>query len=148
MIFRLLLAGLHLLALGVGLGAVWGRARALRDPLDDAGFGRLFRADAWWGVAGMLWLVTGLIRLFTSVEKGSAYYLHNHLFLTKMALFIAIVVLEVGAVRTIGAWRAALRRGDTPDTTRAAALSRISRVQAGIIVAMVFLAAAMARGIG
>lgn len=47
MILRWLFAALHLLALGVGLGAVWARGRALRGELDEAGLRRAFSADAW-----------------------------------------------------------------------------------------------------
>lgn len=150
MTIRLLLAGLHLLALGIGLGAVWARAHALRDTLDASGIRRVLSADAWWAVAGALWLVTGLIRLFSGLEKGSAYYLGNHVFLTKMVLFAVIIGFEVRAIRELGTWRKALRVGDgaLPDTSCAPALARNSRVQAAIVVVMVFLAVTMARGIG
>ena len=56
MLIRLLFATLHLLGLGVGLGAVWARARALRGPLDAQGLGRVFYADSWWGVAAAIWI--------------------------------------------------------------------------------------------
>jgi hypothetical protein len=45
MILRWLFAALHLLALGVGLGTVWARERALRGELDQAGLLRVFSAD-------------------------------------------------------------------------------------------------------
>jgi hypothetical protein len=45
---RWLLAAAHLLALGIGLGAVWARSRALRGSLDPAGLRRVLGADAWW----------------------------------------------------------------------------------------------------
>ena len=44
---RWLFAALHLLALGIGLGAVWARGRALRGTLDPAGRRRAFAADSW-----------------------------------------------------------------------------------------------------
>ena len=59
MFVRWLFAWLHLFALGIGLGAVWARARALRGPLDAAGLRRLFHSDSWWAVAGALWIGTG-----------------------------------------------------------------------------------------
>ena len=48
-------AALHLFALGIGLGAVWARARALSGPLDPNGLKRVFAADGWWGGAGCCW---------------------------------------------------------------------------------------------
>ena len=77
---RLLLAALHFLALGIGLGAVWGRARALRGTLDAEGLRDVFRNDAWWGVAAGLWLLTGAARAFGPFEKGAAYYLSTPFF--------------------------------------------------------------------
>ena len=59
---RWLLAAFHLLALGVGLGAVWARGRALRGALDTPSLRRVFYADTWWGVAAFLWIGTGVLR--------------------------------------------------------------------------------------
>jgi len=148
MIIRWLFAAIHLLALGIGLGAAWARSRALRQSLDAAGLQRVFTADAWWGIAALLWLSTGLVRLFGALEKTTSWYFHNHVFLLKMALFLVIVVLELAPMRTFIRWRAAVRRGELPDTTRAMSLSRVSALQAALVMAMVFAATAMARGLG
>jgi len=53
MTIRWRLASLHLPALGVGLGAVWARGRALRGTLDPPGLSRLVAADAAWGIAAL-----------------------------------------------------------------------------------------------
>lgn len=147
-IIRWLLAATHLLALGIGLGAIWTRSRALRQLLDAQGLRRVFAADAWWGIAALLWLSTGLVRLFASLEKSTGYYFQNRIFLFKMALFILIVVLELAPATTFGRWRAVLRRGELPDTTRAHAFARTSVWQPALVIAMVFAATAMARGLG
>jgi putative membrane protein len=143
-----LLAGLHLLALGIGLGAVWARGRALNSPLDIAGLRRVFLSDTLWALAAVLWISTGLWRLLAGVEKDTAYYFHNHLFLGKMGLLAIILVLEVWPIRTLIGWRRNVTAGQQPDTTAARHLARISFVQVGLVVLMVFLAAAMARGYG
>ena len=148
MTMRWMFAVFHLLALGIGLGAVWARSRALRQSLDAAGLQRVFTADAWWGVAALLWLSTGLVRLLGSLEKSTTWYLHNHYFLLKMALFLAILVLELAPMMAFIRWRAAARRGELPDTTRAMTFSRASALQAALVVAMVFAATAVARGLG
>jgi len=89
MTIRWLLAAVHLLALGVGLGAVWARGRALQAPLDVPALRRVFYADTWWGIAAVLWIGTGLLRAFGGYEKGAFYYLHNHFFWAKMGLLAA-----------------------------------------------------------
>ncbi len=145
---RWLVAGLHLLALGIGLGAVWVRARILGARLDEAGLRAVFRADTWWGVAALLWISTGLWRVLAGMEKNTAYYLQNHLFLTKMALLAIILALEVWPIITLLEWRRRAKAGEQPATGAAPALARISFAQAGLVMLMVFLAAAMARGYG
>jgi len=145
---RWLLAAVHLLGLGIGLGAVWALAQALRSQLDATGLRRVFYADTWWGIAALLWIATGLIRPFAGFEKGSAYYLHNHWFWAKIALLILILVLEVSPMITFIRWRAQLQRGQQPDTSVAARLSKISVIQAVLVVLIVLAATAMARGYG
>lgn len=148
MLIRWLFAAAHLLALGIGLGAVWARSGALRSTLDQAGIRRVLRADLWWGIAALLWLLTGVMRAFGGLEKGTDYYVANHLFWTKMGVFVTVVVLEIRLATTFGAWRRQLARGELPDTSRATGFASTSRVQAVLIVVMVLLATAMARGYG
>jgi putative membrane protein len=145
---RWLLASFHLLALGMGLAAVWVRGRGLRSPLAAPDLQRVFLADTVWGVAAMLWIGTGLWRLLGGVEKDTSYYLHNHVFLTKMALLLLILIMEIRPMVTLIRWRRRVGRGEPPDTRMAPRLARISFIQAGLVVLMVFAATAMARGIG
>jgi putative membrane protein len=146
---RWLLAASHLLALGIGLGAVWVRGRALQQSLDTAAaFRRVFAADAGWGLAALLWLSTGLWRLLGGFEKGTAYYLQNHVFWTKMGLFLLVLILEIGPMVTLIQWRRQVGAGTLPDPSAARRMTRISFLQAGLIVLMVFAATAMARGYG
>ena len=148
MILRWMLAALHLLALGIGLGAVWARGRALRGELDTRALHRVFRADVWWGAAAVLWISTGLWRFLAGLEKGTSYYLQNHLFLTKMGLLLVVLVLEVRPMVTLIRWRRATASGRPLDTASAPSIATISFVQAGLVVLMVLAATAMARGIG
>jgi putative membrane protein len=148
MLIRWLFATAHLLGLGVGLGAVWARARALRGPLDPEGLRRVFYADGWWGAAAGIWIATGLVRVIGGLEKSMDYYLQNHVFWGKMTLLLAILALEVSPMVTLVRWRAQLRRGQTPDTRLAGRFANISYLQAVLVLLMVMAATAMARGIG
>ncbi|MGZ8376813.1 MAG: DUF2214 family protein [Gemmatirosa sp.] len=149
MTLRSLVAAAHLLARGIGLGAVWGRSRALRGSVVEAqAVRRALVADAWWGVAALLWLGTGLWRAFGGLEKGTTYYLANTAFHAKMGLFLLVLALEIRPMVTLMRWRGALSRGTRLDTGSARAVSRLSAVQALLIVAIVLAATAMARGIG
>jgi putative membrane protein len=149
---RITLAVLHLLALGIGLGAVYARARAanrLRDTPDV--LPRVFAADAWWGVAAGLWVVTGVWRAFGGTEKAPTYYWSNHVFYAKMGFFALILVLELWPMLTLVRWRSESRRGTLDAgqvTTKGRVIARISDVQLLLVVAMVIAAAMMARGYG
>ncbi len=142
------LAAVHLVALGIGLGAVWARAAALRGTLDGPGIRRALAADAWWGVAAALWLATGLWRLLAGVEKPTGYYLGNHVFWGKMALFLLILVLELRPIAVLTRWRRDVGQGRVPETGAARAMAASSRVQAALVAAMVLAATVMARGYG
>ncbi len=145
-------AAIHLLGLGIGLGAVWARARALgalRDTaFDVAAIRRVLVADAWWGIAALVWISTGLMRAFGGIEKGSAYYLHNQLFWAKMALLGLVLVLEIRPMVTFGRWREQVGRRQSVDTGVAAGIARTSYVQVVLVILMVVAATGMARGYG
>lgn len=145
---RWLLAAFHLLGFGIGLGAIWVRAASLKSAQDPASLRRALTADAWWGIAALLWLTTGLPRLFLGTEKATAYYLGNHVFWLKMGLFALIFLLELGPILTLTRWRRALGRGESPDTRQATRLVQTSRIQIALLLVILFAATALARGFG
>ena len=145
MTLRWLIATLHLLTLPLGLGAIWARSRALRR-VQGGNLQRVFLADNLWALAAFLWISTGLLRAFGGLEKGAAYYLHHRAFYVKMSLLVTILALEVWPMITLIRWRIAERRKATPDLSAAPRLALISRIQAGLVILMVFAATAMARG--
>ena len=148
---RVTLAVLHLLALGIGLGAVWARGNALSGPLDLPAMRRAFRADSWWGLAAGLWIATGLWRLFAGTEKATQYYMRNHVFYAKMAFLVIILLLEIWPMVTLIRWRQIAGRGTSawnPNPAAARRIARISRIEAMLVLAMVVAAVALARGYG
>lgn len=147
MTLRWLVASLHLLALGIGLGAIVVRASALRGALDTEGLRRVFRADGAWVLAALLWISTGVAWVFFGLEKGTAYYLVSTPFRYKMGLLLLIVLLEIRPMATLIGWRMRLRRNELVDSRRAPMLARISFMQAALVVLMVFAASATARGL-
>jgi putative membrane protein len=147
MLLRWSFAAAHLLALGIGLLAVWMRGRTLREVLEPVTLRRVFFFDNLWGAAAVLWLVTGLWRAFGGLEKGSAYYLNSTSFWVKMALLGLVLVLEIWPMVTLIRWRLALGKGLRVDTSPARRIATISIVQTALTVLMVFVATAMARGL-
>jgi putative membrane protein len=64
-----------------------------------------------------------------------------------MTLFLIVLALELWPMTVLIRWRLALRRGTPVQARHARALAYISATQALLVVAMVFLATAMARGL-
>jgi uncharacterized membrane protein len=149
MSLRLVLAWLHLLALGIGLAAVWGRARGLRasliEPQDPAAIKRALTADTWWGIAAGLWLITGLWRLIGGTEKSTSYYLTNHLFFAKMGMFVIVLAIEIWPMVTLIRWRTGKAQPNPRDVGR---IEVISYLECALVAAMVLAAVSMARGYG
>ncbi|HKF43313.1 MAG TPA: DUF2214 family protein [Thermoanaerobaculia bacterium] len=151
MFARALLSGLHVLALAIGLGAVFARGLRLRnlrrDPADGGALGRLLTADGLWGFAALLWIVTGLARAFGRVEKQPDYYLRNGYFWVKMGLFALVLALEILPMATFMRWRVARGRGTpAPAGENLSTLITINDAEVAIVVAIPFVAALMARG--
>jgi putative membrane protein len=146
------LAALHLIALGLGLGAVIARGTALREAPSNAALRRAFRSDATWGFAALLWIVTGVWRLLEGVEKPTAYYLANPVFHAKMGLFILILLLEIWPMLTLMRWRRTFSAGESAERLMTSGPGRriatISHIEALVVVVMVFVAVALARGFG
>jgi putative membrane protein len=151
MVLAPILSALHVIALGIGLGAVFMRGRylrALRDGPEPRVLARLFAADSLWGIAALLWLATGLARAFGHVEKGPEFYLRNGFFWIKMALFVATVALEIWPMMTFIRWRIARRKGQPlPGIRHLPGLVLVDDLQTALVVVIPFVAAAMARGL-
>lgn len=146
---RIILAWLHLLALAVGLSGVWARARSLRwverDPEDRGALSRVFTADMWWGIAALLWIGTGVWRLVGGTEKSTSYYMANHVFWLKAALFFTILALEIWPMGTLIRWRAGK---SMPNARNAGRIEIISYVQCALVAAAMLAAVTMARAGG
>jgi putative membrane protein len=151
MVARAVLSGLHVLTLALGLGAVFSRGRRLRDllqtPEDDRALRRLYQADSLWGVAALLWIATGLARVFGRVEKQPDFYLRNGFFWVKMGLFALVLALEIRPMLTFLRWRAAKSRaGQLVRQANVPALIALNNAEIAVVVVISFVAALMARG--
>jgi putative membrane protein len=106
---------------------------------------RALVADSWWGIAAVVWLATGLWRLLAGREKSTSYYLSNHAFYAKMAMFVAILALEVWPMVTLIRWRTGKRE---PNPRAIGRIEVISYVECALVIGIVLAAVTMARGFG
>jgi putative membrane protein len=140
-----LLSAIHMLTLALGLGGIFARGRALAHPLDDAGWSRLLAADTVWGVAAVLWIASGLGRVFFT-GKDPSFYWRNGFFWIKLALFGAVFALELAPMMTFIRVRIARSKGVALPRFSIDAYRRINAVELALVVTIVFVAAFMARG--
>jgi len=145
MVVAAILSAVHMLTLALGLAAIFARGRALSRPLDDANWGRLLAADNAWGIAAVLWIASGLARVFYG-GKSPSFYWGNGWFWVKLGLFAIVFLLELTPMVTfIRVRRARSQRTATPRFS-VGAYRRINDVELALVIAIVFVAAFMARG--
>lgn len=144
-----LLSTFHLLALAIGLPAVVLRGRALRRLVTaPTELAPVLAADNVWGLAALVWIGTGLARVFGGFEKGSAFYLNSGAFWLKMGLLAVLFVLELWPMVTFIRWRIREAKGLPIDTSSSLSLYRLNAVEVVLTLAMPFVASLMARGLG
>jgi putative membrane protein len=140
-----LLSAIHMLTLALGAAAIFARGRALSRPLDEAGWARLFRADNAWGIAALLWMASGLGRVFYGGKEPSFYW-RNGFFWIKIALFGVVFLLELTPMMTFMRARRARSEGIAPPRFSIQSYRRINDVELTLVIMIVFVAAFMARG--
>ena len=147
------MATAHYLALGIGLGGVFVRGQGFRQALrgEAAGLDRAFQGDNAWGIAALLWIISGLARAFGGLEMGTDWYLHNPMFHLKLTLFGLLFLAELWPMVTLIRWRVRQARGEAIDLqAEAPTLRRFARINDAEVVGimlMVAAATAMARNL-
>ena len=88
----------------------------IRQELTLATARRLPIVDAVLGTSAGILLVVGLLRVFY-FEKGADYYFYSHAFLTKLSVFIAVVLVSIIPTVEFLSWRKDLKKGQVPAVT-------------------------------
>jgi len=145
MVVAAILSAIHMLTLALGVAAIFARGRALSRPLDDAGWGRLLAADNAWGAAAVLWIASGVGRVFYGGKEPSFYW-RNGLFWVKLALFGIVFLLELRPMVTFIRVRRARSQRSALPRFPVEAYRRINEIELALVIAIVFVAAFMARG--
>jgi putative membrane protein len=142
------LAFVHHAAAFVVVGVLMTELVLLRNDLTVASARSVVRMDAVYGVAALVLLIAGLLRVFYT-EKGAAYYFASGSFLTKLTLFVIVGLISIYPTMKFLGWRPALREQRVPDF--AADVRRKVRMLIHIELTLLFIimlmAVMMARGI-
>ena len=121
------LASLHHLAIFTLAAILAAELAILTMDIDAKAMGRLARIDMGYGISAGIVVVVGVARVIWGA-KGYEYYVANHIFWTKMALFLIVGLLSIPPTLAYLAWR--------------------RKSEAAFFLAIPVAAAAMARGYG
>jgi putative membrane protein len=110
---------------------------------------RLQVADMVFGISAGVLLLVGLLRVFY-FEKGAYYYFHTWTFIAKLTLFLIIGLVSIVPTREFLSWRKAVKQGQAPSVSpdKVRALRSIMHWELVGVVAIILMAALMAKGVG
>ena len=143
------LASLHHLAIFTLAATIAAELAILMGIIDAKAIVRLATIDAGYGAAATAVVIFGVARVIWGA-KGYEYYLANHVFWTKMALFLIVGLLSIRPTFRYLAWRRQLRANAAfaPATAEVARMRAYLWAEAAFFLAIPVAAAAMARGYG
>lgn len=143
------LASLHHLAIFTLAATIAAELAILMGIIDAKAIVRLATIDAGYGAAATAVVIFGVARVIWGA-KGYEYYLANHIFWTKMALFLIVGLLSIRPTFRYLAWRRQLRADAAfaPATVEVARVRAYLWAEAAFFLAIPVAAAAMARGYG
>jgi putative membrane protein len=143
------LASLHHLAVFTLAAVLAAELAILTLDIDSKGIKRLAGVDAAYGASAAIVVIVGVARVIWGA-KGYEYYLANHVFWTKMALFLIVGLLSIPPTLRYLAWRRRLRADPAfrPEVSEIVRMRWYLRAEAAFFLAIPGAAAAMARGYG
>lgn len=143
------LASLHHLAVFTLAGALAAELAIVTIDIDGVAIRRLARIDLGYGVSAGCVLIVGAARVFFGA-KGYEYYFANHIFWTKMALFLVVGLLSIPPTLRYLAWgrRSRSNAAFRPEVSEVMRVRAWLRTEAAFFLAIPVAAAAMARGYG
>ena len=122
---------------------------AYRQNLTVAEARNIQRVDLAYGIAAGLVLVVGFLRVYF-FEKGSLYYFSNHIFWTKIVLFVIVGLLSIYPTIRYIKWNPTLAANKSPEIPNAEYknIRLLLWLEMIGLILILFAAPAMARGIG
>jgi putative membrane protein len=138
----------HLAVFGL-VGILFAQFVLVKPGLTGARLTQVAEIDRAYGIFAILVVIAGVTRVYLG-SAGEAFYFSNHVFWTKIALFILVGLLSIGPTMAIVKWRkAAAADGQyvvPEDAIRGA--RRWIHIELFMLALIPLAAAAMARGAG
>ena len=139
---------LHFIGIMVLMGSLINGHLLLKPKMNKEQIHTLAITDLIYGIAAVLVLVTGLLRLFV-YGKGPDYYLSNPIFHTKLTLFVILVVLSIFPTIKFLKWRKQMNKGEEPEINEKSVkkLLMCIRIELLIVAIIPLLAVMLAMGV-
>ncbi len=121
----------------------------LKKELTSTNANTIRKFDALYGVAAIIMLATGFSKMYW-FGKGMDYYMHNHIFWTKILIFTIVGLLSIYPTITFMKWKKVLKEKSTI-TLSDKQYNLISKTLTAELVLMILIplcAHFMARGFG
>ena len=121
----------------------------LSNPVSVDTARRIARADRAYGLAAMLLLIFGFLRV-VYFEKGTDYYFDNTFFLIKLALFIGVGLLSIYPTVCYQRWGPDLKQEILPEISSSTQtrIRKIIHYELIGILGILLCASLMAKGFG
>ena len=141
-------AFIHHLAAFIVVGTLMVELVVLKGDLTATSARSVLRMDAAYGIAALVLLVVGFLRVFYT-EKGTAYYFASGSFLTKLTLFIIVGLLSIYPTMKFLSWRKALREGRVPEFAAGTRrkVRMLIHLELTLLFVIMLMAVMMARGV-
>jgi putative membrane protein len=149
MLLAAFVAFVHFLAFFVLTTTLVLQLGLLSDSISVVTARRIQRADRVSGIAAVLVLIFGFLRVIY-FEKGADYYFDNTFFLIKMTLFIAVGLISIYPTLCYARWSPELKQEIAPEIS-APMLLRIRKIihyELIAILGILACASLMAKGFG
>lgn len=149
MLVDVLLAIAHFLLIFVLLAILVAQMTTVKPGIMARQLSLVGAMDLAYGIAAGLLLVVGFGRVFFGL-KGASFYLTNHSFWTKIALFAVVALLSIQPTLRFIAWRrsAAADQAFKPPEAEIKRVRMFMHLEATVFFIIPVFAVLMARGIG
>lgn len=144
----LILAVIHLFSLALGVALLVLRGKSLEQVREPKDLGRVFMWDNLYGLLALFWIGSGLLRAFAGFEKGTDYYLSNHVFWTKLVFVLLLLGCEVPILAALIRLRVRKAKGQALDLAPLPRLVRLHWFELATVFPAILAASLMARGVG
>ena len=146
MFIAALIAGLHYLGIMILAATLLLEWMTLRGKITREAIERLARTDQIYGMAAILILATGLLRLTEAYGRGPAFYMQNGVFHLKVTLFLLVGIISIAPTMRFLRWRRAMLKDNAlPEASAVAGTRKLVLAELHILFLIPFLAALMVR---